>query len=343
MSYDRKNAAVIFFVVVSYIFLQYTPVIFAEEDQPVTSCASIFLDNVFQESQSQPDLSYKDTEEYKEIESIIADLIRSEPDSLGVDTMSYFKNTPIIRFHLYTIITDILLHEKIGIMRWNHNKKYQSLDELLLNLVEKPWFTNKVDRIVELINQRVLAYIRGFYEDDEQGTIDEYGRSLSQMMSRFGNELTQRSDTGKVRIASFQEMAGYLVRKDEIPYGPLDLVICLYYWFDYNASNMSQLSEKILSEDPEVQDSSIKTIYNSYSKFTRVQKVAFMSYLIKDNQLILGKLQGIAYLLGKYILSHSDNEFDRVLVEALIMNNRQLTNRVYMFGISLANRGSQEK
>ena len=318
------------------------PLAFAEEEksQPV-NCASIFIEKNFPDTISfqtrfTENSVYKDSEEYKKIESIISKMVSFEDNPQNIDSMKYFKTTPILRFHLYTLVTDILRHEKYAFIRWNHNRNYQSFDEFMFEVTQRQWFSQRVDKIIADINVRVLNHIRGYYEDEEKGIVDTYGKTLFNMMMLFGKALTLRSNIEQVKFFGIQSMLGYAVNTEELQYSPIDIVVGLYYWFDYNSDQLSTLSKSLLAEDQEFKDKSIETIYNSYSHYNQLQKVALISYLVKDNQLSGSKLQGIAYLLGQYILSHSEDKFDKILVEELIMNNRQLMNRVYMFGVYLS-------
>ena len=342
MSQNRSNSWMYVLVLPGFLFMYLTSLVFAEEEKhPPINCASIFIENnpslrTSPQSQFTDNPSYKDTDEYKKIEQIITQMVNFEDNPQNIDSMKYFKTTPILRFHLYTLVTDILKNEKFAYIRWNHNRKYQSFDEFMFEVSSRPWFSERVNHVIADINVRVLSYIRGYYEDEEEGIRDDYGRTLSRMVRLFGKALMLRSDIDKIKIASIQSMVGYGVKEEELQYSPIDIVAGLYYWFDYNSDKLPTLSKSLLSEDPEVKDRTIETIYNSYSNYNQLQKIALISYLIKDNQLVGAKMQGIAYLLGQYILSHSSDEFDKILVEELIMNNRQLMNRVYMFGVYLS-------
>ncbi len=342
MFQSRDNSWIRILLLPVFIFIYIIPLAFSEEDkqQPI-NCASMFIENNFPDTitfqtRFTENSVYKDSEEYKKIESIISKMVSFEDNPQNIDSMKYFKTTPILRFHLYTLVTDILKHEKFAYIRWNHNRKYQSFDEFMFEVTQREWFSQRVDKVIADINVRVLNHIRGYYEDEEKGIVDTYGKTLFNMMMLFGKALTLRSDIDKIKVASIQNMLRYEVKKEKLQYTPIDIVVGLYYWFDYNSDKLSTFSKSLLSEDPEVKDKSIETIYNSYSNYNQLQKIALISYLVKDNQLVGAKMQGIAYLLGQYILSHSEDKFDKILVEELIMNNRQLMNRVYIFGVYLS-------
>lgn len=330
-----------FFVLISLIHINVYLVYAIDAQDLEKSCASIFLDQTFPRgisyyNQDQDQPKYKDSSEFLELKKIISELISFEENSENLGELKFFKSTPNLRYHLFTIVTDILINEKVFVPTWSPQRSYQSFDEFMFDIGEKSWFSETIDKVLKEINDRIIAYIRGYYEDEESGVLDGYGRNLSRMMSCFSSILTKRSDPAIHKISLFQDMVGFGVKKEELVYSPIDLVVGLYYWWDFVSNNMDEVSKHLLDLDSDSTDLSIKTIYNSYSKLNHVQKVALISYLIKDSQLSGAKSQGIAYLLGRYILSCSEDNFDKLMVQELMLNNHQFMNKVYMFALTLS-------
>ena len=345
MSYaGRKILGSFFTLVVFFIVTSSSRFIFAKENtntelqkKDQNQCISMFMERFFPEGIYPLDRpvdrsTYQDNKEFLELKNIIKDLVSFEPEASEMDSLELFKTTPILRFHLFTLVTDILIHEDFSKADWSSSRTYLSFDEFIFKFMEKLWFSNTVTKAIDMIEDRILAYIHGRYEDEELNLPDEYGKTLSHMMLKIGNSLKLRTYPGKFRVYSFQDMLGFDVGKSSIKYTPLDLAAGLYYWFDYNKGNGINIGEKLINTtDPNSQDLSILTLYNSYCTFNHVQKVAFMSYLIKDDQISDGKLQAVAYLLGRYILDHSEDQFDKTLVKEFILNNTQLRTRLSIF------------
>ncbi len=345
MSRVRKKILGSFFtLVVFFIVTSFPSFIFAEEttntellNKDQSQCISMFMEKFFPEGIYPLDRpvdrsEYQDSKEFLELKNIIKELVSFEPDAYDVDSLDFFKTTPILRFHFFTLLTDIFIHEDFAKADWSSSRVYLSFDQFMFKFMEKLWFSNTITKAIDMIDERILDYIHGRYEEEELEVPDEYGKNLSYMMIKIGTSLKLRTYPGKFRVYAFQDMLGFDVGKSKIQYTPLDLVAGLYYWFDHNKGSGINIGERLISTvDPSSQDLTILTLYNSFCKFNHIQKVAFMSYLIKDNQIRDGKLQAVAYLLGRYILDHSEDQFDKTLVKELILNNTQLRTRLSIF------------